>query len=251
MNTEKYFKSGLRKINESGINRILSHGKHGFIIVSANRSEIYSDNPENDLTPEYEDWCKTENREIDDKSNMDFWLSKRNREEDERLKTQLKSSEYAFSPVFGGYKGSDGVTDNFEPSYIVYCHSKGDNKAYLNFDKLFEFGIEITKRYKQDSFYCQRPDEAPIWVGQNGEKLNSSETKNFKVNDYQNEFFTTSKRKKRTSYGYKDKEGNNTMETPPQRFTADIQFESMYRKSGPSTYFERMKRMKLGEVFLD
>lgn len=55
------FKKGLRKIDEGGVNRILSHGKYGFIIISANRSEIYSDNPNNDLSDEYEEWNEISN----------------------------------------------------------------------------------------------------------------------------------------------------------------------------------------------
>ena len=30
------FKKGLRRIDEKGVNRILSHGEHGFVIVSSN-----------------------------------------------------------------------------------------------------------------------------------------------------------------------------------------------------------------------
>ena len=51
--SQEAFMRGLRKIDESGLNRIMSHGKYGFIIISANRSEIYSRNEDNDLTLEY------------------------------------------------------------------------------------------------------------------------------------------------------------------------------------------------------
>ena len=40
---EEYaFRSGLRRLDEGGLNRIMYHGRHGFIVISANRSEIYS-----------------------------------------------------------------------------------------------------------------------------------------------------------------------------------------------------------------
>ena len=35
---EEYaFRQGLRQVNEGGLNRIMAHGKYGFIIISANR----------------------------------------------------------------------------------------------------------------------------------------------------------------------------------------------------------------------
>lgn len=241
------FERGLRRIDEGGLNRIMHHAKHGMIVISANRSEIYSDDPDVDLTPKYEKWCEDENKEITNKKNMDTWLRMRNNKEDQKLHDELKASEYAFTPVYGGYKGDDNVTDNFEPSYIVYCHAKGDANAYLNFDKLFQFALHLTKEYGQESVYIQMPNNVPpFYVDRNGQKTNKKSTNNFKFNDITQTYFTTAKREKRTT-----KEYNDTLETNPQRFTADISFESMYRKAGPSTYFNRMKRMSLGEVFLD
>lgn len=245
------FRKGLRRIDESGLNRIMWHGKHGFIIISANRTEIYSNNPNNDLTPQYEEWCKKEDRDILDKSNMDFWLRKRNKTEDAKLLKKLKDSKYSYTPVYGGYKGSDGVSDNFEPSYIVYAHTKGDSNTPLDFDKLYKFGIELVREFHQDSVYVQKPNEAPIYVDANGNQVNSTSSKDMKFNRDTEEFFTTKNRKKRTTQDYQDQNGDYRYESSPQRFTADIQFESLYRKASPSTLFEREKRRKLGEVFID
>ena len=58
---------------------------------------------------------------------------------------------------------------------------------------------------------------------------------NFKFNRDDEEYYTTTKRDK----------------TNPQRFTADIQFESMHCYKGAATYNERIKRSQLGEVFLN
>lgn len=245
------FRRGLRRIDEGGVNRIMYHGKHGFIIISANRSEIYSSNPRCDLTDEYIKWCKSEDKNPEDKNNMDFWLNKRNGIADSKLLEELKKSKYAYTPVYGGYHGKDNVADSFEPSYIVYCHAKEDSNAYLNFDDLFEFALHLTREYKQESVYVQAPNKAPIYVDADGNKANKIESNNFKINDYTQEFFTTINRKKRTSNDYKKTNGTTAFTTPPQRFTADIQFESFYRKAAPSTYFDRMKRRKLGEVFTD
>lgn len=246
------FRHGFRRIDEGGLNRIKSHGKYGFIVISANRSEIYSDNPNCDLTDEYLDWCNSEDKQAEDKKNMDFWLNKRNKNADSQLLQELKQSKYGYTPVYGGYhSANDGVVDSFEPSYIVYNHAKEDSQAYLNWDELFKFALHLTKEYHQDSVYVQAPNQAPIYVDAEGHKTNKNESKNFKFNDYTQEFFTTAKRKKRTSNDYQKSDGTTAFETPPQRFTPDIQFESYYRKAAPSTYFDRMKRRKLGEVFID
>lgn len=47
-----------------------------------------------------------------------------------------------------------------------------------------------------------------------------------------------------------DLQGN---EIKPQRFTADIKFENIYRyyKVGSYTYFDRIKHRQLGDVFPD
>lgn len=243
---EEYtLKSGLRPITEGGLNRIMFHGRNGFIVISANRSEIYSSNSKLDLTPTYIAWCKSENANPSDKQTMDFWLRQRNKEADQELHDRLKSSKYAFTPVYGGYHGTDDVQDSFEPSYIVYNHAKNSSKDYLDWEDLYKFALELTRDYKQDSVYIQAPDKAPIYVNGDGEKTNSRESKNFKFNDYTQTYFTTAKREKRSMT---DEHG---LETKPQRFTADIQFENIYKycKAGPSTYFDRMKRSKLGEVF--
>lgn len=41
-------------ITEGGLNRMMHHGRHGMIIISANRSAVRSDNPNADLSKEYE-----------------------------------------------------------------------------------------------------------------------------------------------------------------------------------------------------
>lgn len=230
------FRMGLRKINEGGINRIMKHGENGFIIISANRSEIFSDNPKCDLSNEFIKFCKENNQDFEDSRVQTTWLQQRNNRCEAELKKILKQSKYAYTPVYGGYHGGDDVADSYEPSYIVYNHVKGGGAGdHLNFDELRDFAIELAKEFKQESVYVRGPGEAPNYIGQDGEIANSSSSKNDKINRGDEEFFTTAARDKKAK----------------QRFTSDIQFESMYRKAGPSTYFERMKRRKLGEVFLD
>lgn len=227
-------KIGYYKINEGGLNAIMRHGKHGLVIVSANRTQIQSDNPANSLETEFTDWCARNNANPDEEDTQAFWLKKRNKEADERLHLKLKSSPYSFTPVFGGYKGTDGVTDNFEPSYIVYNHAKGDANAYLNFNKLRKYATELAKEFKQDAVYIQEPDnKPPYYTDAEGNKISKTSTDGFKLNRSQEEYFTATKR-----------DTSN-----PQRFTADIQFENLYHRP-PSTYFMRIKESKLGHVYL-
>ena len=115
---------------------------------------------------------------------------------------------------------------------------------HLNFDKLRNFGLELAKEYKQESVYVQAPNEPPVYLSQDGTQVSSTSSNNFNINRDEKEFFTTIKRKKR------DKDMNG-LSTKPKRFTADINFESYYRKASPSTYFDRMKRRSNGEVFID
>lgn len=208
------FRMGLRKIDEFGMSRILDHGKHGFIVVSANRREIHSSKKDNDLTGEYERWCKENGLDARDVSIMDKWLKRRNEIEDGKLAAELKKSKYAYSPVYGGCHGTDDVADSFGPSYIVYCHEKKIREKRLDFGELHDFARYLAGKYKQDGVYIQGPNGAPVYVDAKGNN------------------------------------GNHALSTPPRSFTADIQFGSMYASRGPSDYVDRMRRRQAGEVFV-
>lgn len=169
------FRKGLIRIGEDSVNHILRHGRHGFIIIPAK-------------------------------------LRNKNEVEDGNLLKQLKKSKYAYTPVYRGCKCQDEVIDDFEPYYIVYCHGKGIDNDYFDFNDLYEFGLELVKKFKQGGFYVTKPNETTIYVDRDG--------------------------------------GKGCFETPQQRFTADIQFESLYRSAGPSCYSDRIKRRQSGEVFV-
>ena len=235
---DKYNKSWF-KITESGINRILSHGEHGMIIISANRGSIDSGNPLTSLEDEFNQWCLVNQVDPNDASKREFWLKERNKQADLDLKADLKRSPFAYTPVYGGYHGTDDVVDSYEPSFIVYCHGKKYSADYEPFEKLYNFAIEMCKKYKQDSVYIQPPGEAPFYVDGNGNKVSKTSTRNVKVNDDNAEFFTTDKRKK------------GTEDNKPHKFTYDIQFENLYRTYNPSTYNDRMRRRQYGEIFVD
>lgn len=226
-------------ISEASINRMLDHGKDGMIIISANRSEIDSSNPELSLRKEFEHYLNTKYDSpdiVDSDALYDIereWLRNRNARADRELKDDIQKMGYSYTPVYGGYHGQDDVSDSFEPSYVVYNY-KRDSKEPGDFQELKKFAIMACNKFKQDSVYVQEPGEAPNFLDGHGNKVNSSSSLNFKINDRNQEFFTTNKRKK----------------TAPQRFTSDIVFENCYIPLRPADYNEKRRRLGIGEYIL-
>ena len=234
---EMFFK-GWKRIDEASLNRIMSHGEHGFIVISSQRSslETWDNNPSLSLTAEYKEWLTTKEVEPSEESVNEF-LKERNAKAESELNREIKDSGYAYSPVNGGYhykNAPDNSNDSYEISYIVYNHKRSGIEDYGDFEDLFKLGLQWCEMFKQESVYIQFPDEAPHYYNAQGEICDSHSSKNFKFNDDNQEYFTTTKRK-----------SNN-----PQKFTADIQFESMYRRK-VSERIERMKRTQSGEVIFD
>lgn len=237
-------KLGITPITEVSVNRILAHGQHGFIVISANRSEIRSNNPNVDLQGEYSKWLDENHFEdADDKENL--FLKLRNEKANEDLLHDIRHSKFSYTPVFGGYHGKDSVKDSYEPSYIVYCHGRGGIIDKSSWERLREFAIAMCGKYNQESVYVQAPNEAPVYLDCNGNQTNDSSSLNFKVNRDNEIYYTTNKRKSRTTTD------NNGLTNSPHRFTADIRFDEMYMYRGASDYNNHMRRTKLGEVFLN
>lgn len=224
-----------KRLDEASLNRMLSHGKTGMVIVSSNRSDIFSDNPDTDLKDEYYKYL--EDSGIDDSEDVrDKWLSARNKKADSELRKDIQAAGYSYTPVYGGYHGSDSVVDSFEPSYVVYNHSRNSSDGYGDFKDLFDFAIAMCRKYRQDSVYVQAPGEPPMYVDCNGNKVSGRSSLDFIKNDPSQEFYTTNKRKKRGI---------------PQRFTGDISFGECYvRRCLTYEYVDRMRRSCLGEVFV-
>lgn len=226
-------------LNEGGLNRLMHHGRHGMIIISANRSEIQSSNPNADLSKEYENYLGVTRQQNDEETAAKF-LKERNQKAEASLLNDIKRAGYAYSKVFGGYHGGDDVTDSYEPSFVVYNHAPSHSNDYRNWESLKKFAIEMCAKYKQDSVYVQAPGEAPVYLDAQGNQANSSSSNNFKFNRDQEMFYTTTKRDK----------------SNPQRFTADINFEAVIREgcirtvNNPCDYEEGKRRRKSGEVFL-
>lgn len=229
--------NGLARINETTLNRIIRHGENGFVILSANKGQVHYENPELDLTNEYNNWLAAGARQTDDSNDhdlMDEFLRERNKKEHTELANDIKKAGWSYSIVYGGHKDEGNKIDSFEPSFIVYNHKRGSEPSA--FEELFDFAIRMCAKYKQDSVYIQEPGKSPDYYDMHGDKSNQTSSMNFKYDDFDAEYLTTVKRKKRND---------------PQRFTADIQFEmkDKYYKN-KFDFTERVRRKQNGEILL-
>ena len=223
---------GMSIVEAVNLSRIEKHGKDGFVIVSANRGDVPSSNPRQNLEKPYNEWLKANNLQPN-KKNEKMFLKNYNMLKEKELLNDIRSKGYTYSMVYGGYHGTDDVTDVYEPSFVIYNHKKSGDVS--DWKELFEFAIEMCGKYRQDSVYVQAPGEAPNYYDANGSTINTSSSKNFKFNRENEKYYTTTKRDKRN----------------PQRFTADIVFEGKYYKPALNhEYVDRMRRNQYGEIFI-
>ena len=226
-------------LSESSLNRMMQHGKTGMVIISANRSEIDSSDPELSLRGEFESDMEKAYGSLDaiDSDALydleEAWLAKRNALADKELKNDIRAAGYSYTPVYGGYHGKDDVIDEYEPSYVVYNYQRGDDNPGDFYD-LQAFACDMCRKYKQESVYVQRPGDPPVYLDADGNQVNMFSSKDFKFNDDDQEFFTTTSRDR----------------SQPHKFTADVVFESMYIPLRPASYNERLRRTKQGEFIL-
>ena len=224
-------------LSESSLNQMMDHGKTGMIIISGNRSAIDSDNPKQSLRPAFDKYInKMGGYEAIDSDALyneeQNWLRRRNAAADKQLLQDIKNAGYTYTPVYGGYHGSDDVLDSYEPSYVVYNYKRSNEPA--DFQELEALALKLCSKYHQDSVYVQRPNQPPVYLDCDGNQVNSSSSDNFKFNRDKEQFYTTNKRDK----------------SNPQRFTSDIVFENLYIPLRPASYNENMRRLKSGEYIL-
>ena len=226
------------RIDETTLDRILKkHGQNGMINISANRT---------DMPTEYND------------------------QKTKELIADLKKSGYSYLPTYGGYRGTDGVEDDYEPSFVVFNYDE-DGKA-KDFDELKQFAQYLCGKYEQNSVLIKAPGEAPIWVNANGEKVNKRESDKYWKNDPKQEYFTSFKSKDaveseiraklmgkyksycnrnglpKTKDGFEKfyKEHLSDIDSIGKRYTYDISFDECYVNPMPCQLVERMQRR--GEV---
>lgn len=192
------------------IDRLMrKHGDNGFVIISANRS----DKPE-----------------------------ERNTAATQALIQDLMDSRFSYLPTYGGYhdKNRSDVKDEFEPSFIVFNYSQDGTP--MNWSLLHRFALDMCGKYEQASVYIQPPGKEPEYQDEDGNKVNSTSSRDYIKNDLDQEFFTSMSSPEEISrHGKTQKVG--------RRFTSDIQFESkVYVNPMPSSIAAR--RMRKGEIMV-
>lgn len=228
------------RIDEISLERIKTkHGQNGLICISANRSDM----------PKERNDVKTR-----------------------ELINDLKISGYRYLPTYGGYRSQNGIEDDYEPSFIVFNYTT-DGKSH-NFNELYKFALQLCDKYEQDSVLIKSPDNNPIWVDKDGNKVNTRESDNFFKNDAKQEYFTSLKDKdavndevfikmrakyksycqrkgiKPTEDGFKNFYDQNVgnIKKIGKRFTYDISFDECYVNPMPCQLSERMRRQ--GEIMI-
>lgn len=220
------------------------HGRTGFAILSANRSD--------------------ETKE-------------RNARAHEELKKDLEAAGYRYLPVFGGYIGQDGVCDDYEPSFVVFpfLHGKTTTTAskhkWADFGDFFEFVIGLCGKYKQDSILVVKPDGDPHYYDRTGKQVDKASSRRLTINDPNQEYFTSLRDKPSADAAYEHEldmlKARYNREKPSmawdeyvkrnakvgRRFTMDIQFEKagsyrLFSNPGPMSFTESIRRYTLGEV---
>lgn len=228
------------QIDEVTLDRVINkHGQNGLINISANRSD--------------------EPQEVNDKNTRE-------------LISDLQKSGYSYLPTYGGYRGKNGIEDDYEPSFVVFNYT--ENGEQRDFDELKQFGIELCKKYNQDSVLIKAPQESPIYMNGDGIKVNRKESDKVWKNDPKQEYFTSFKDKgevnkeieqklkgKYKTYCHRNNiqptkagfekfyiEHLNDISSIGKRYTYDIVFNECYVNPMPCQLTERMRRK--GEIMI-
>lgn len=196
---------GLLKLNEETLSRIINkHGTNGFVILSANRS---------------------------DKSNEE------NNKATKSLINDLKNSNYGYYPVYGGYHGTDGVVDEYEPSFIVFNYNR--NGEATDFSDLKLFALQMCGKYMQNSVLIKEPSNPPYYANAEGDIVGKANDNSVDTNNADAEYYTSLIKSKSLDYQNPDR---------LKRFTYPIQFEC-YCNPNPVTINElRQRKDGYGEI---
>lgn len=228
------------KINTSRI--LARHGKTGFAILSANRSDRDSDYNETATA---------------------------------RLLKDIQSKGYRYIPVYGGYVGTDGVEDDYEPSFIVFPYRAGHSvmassePELEDFEVFEDYMLSLCGKYLQDSILIVRPGEPPCYFDRTGKIVSSTSSSRLVANDPRQAFFTSYKPKTevdkerdmevaRLRRRYRKEKPDMTFDEfiskelkLGRRFTMDIQFEcrkDLFTAPAPTSYGELIRRRCSGEI---
>lgn len=209
----------LQPLNEANLGQLLDrHSKNGYIIVSPCRGA--------------EDFGLDANDPKDIKK-----LQAINNRRIKEFINIIKTSPWSYMPVYGGFienKGKDDETVVYERSFMIFNYDKKGNPGNLN--DLFDFGVEMSKKYNQDSFLYHEPGKQPAYYDKQG-TLDMTVGDKMKFNDYAETYFTDLHK---NTHKYSGPAGKAT------RFT----FTECYVNPKPQVVCTRHMRDHAGEIFL-
>lgn len=153
-----------------------------------------------------------------------------------KLITILKKSPWSYMPVYGGFienKGKENETVVYEKSFMIFNYDKKGNPNKL--DDLFNFGVELSKKFNQDSFFYHEPGKKPTYY-KYGKHISVFSDK-MKFNDYAEMYFTGLHQNTHEYSGI------------PAKVTR-FKFIGCYANPKPQVVCTRFMRDKAGEIFL-
>lgn len=153
-----------------------------------------------------------------------------------KLITILKKSPWSYMPVYGGFienKGKENETVVYEKSFMIFNYDKKGNPNKL--DDLFNFGVELSKKFNQDSFLYHEPGKKPTYY-KYGKHISVFSDK-MKFNDYAEMYFTDL---------HKNTHEYSGIAAKVTRF----KFIGCYANPKPQVVCTRFMRDKAGEIFL-
>ena len=213
-------KADLVSLNEVNAKSLIDrHTKDGYVIISPCRG--YADFGLDSSNPQ-------------DKEKLAHINNKRIKE----LVGILKSTDFSYTPTYGGFienQGTDDEENVYERSFVVYNHHKDGSVG--DFGELYDFALDMAKKYNQDSVLVQAPNDNPKYIKQDGEEDFGFDG-DIAFNDLSQEYFTDL-HKNTHKFG-------DISDRKPTRFS----FLESYINPAPQCYGERISRARNGEIFL-
>ncbi len=177
-------------LSETTIGRLLNQiKKHGGIIISANVGLNDEGEIPEKIFPEYAKWCNEKHNE-----DKELFVKERSNKETKNLIADIKSTPFTYSPVYGGYKSNDNITDLYEPSFVVYNMDRKGQE--VDFETLKELAFIWCKKYKQDSVYVREPNGKSHYYDGDGNVLANETDAPTKINRTEEPYFTALKKNK-------------------------------------------------------
>jgi hypothetical protein len=149
----------------------------------------------------------------------------------------LKQSGFSYTPVYGGFienKGEENEEHVYERSFVIYPYDKNGNLR--EFNELYDFALEMCRKYNQDSVLVAKPNETPKYITKDN-NVDMEFSGDVTFNDVSQEYFTDL---------HKNTNKYDMTNRKPTRFT----FEGCYLNPSPQCYSERHVRYLMGEKFL-